>query len=201
MYPDPKREGRRRRAEQSQGNHTIEITGDNLEDLLAYDDWFLDYFNCFLTLPVFPQALVYNRLTGAFDKIESQRRELTSELSSNSPVFQYGPTDAERDSMLEWARTERLPLFLQAQLFRELKIVKLLLRPLDSRSASRNSSRNLRGYSRGTESYISGFSVSGDNNGHDICDEDIWGDPHYSALYRYQRPGSRALSLPTMTLF
>lgn len=45
------------------------------------------------------------------------------------------------------------------------------------------------------------FSVSGDNNGHDVCEEDIWGEPHYSALYRYQRPGSRALSLPTMTLF
>lgn len=30
----------------------LEITGENLEDLLAYDDLFLDYFNCFLGLPV-----------------------------------------------------------------------------------------------------------------------------------------------------
>ena len=30
----------------------LEITGENLEDLLAYDDLFLDYFNCFLALPV-----------------------------------------------------------------------------------------------------------------------------------------------------
>ena len=30
----------------------LEITGENLEDLLAYDDLFLDYFNAFLQLPV-----------------------------------------------------------------------------------------------------------------------------------------------------
>ena len=30
----------------------IEITEENLEDLLAYDDLFLDYFNTFLALPV-----------------------------------------------------------------------------------------------------------------------------------------------------
>jgi hypothetical protein len=30
----------------------LEITGENLEDLLAYDDLFLDYFNAFLSLPV-----------------------------------------------------------------------------------------------------------------------------------------------------
>ena len=30
----------------------LEITGENLEDLLAYDDLFLDYFNAFLALPV-----------------------------------------------------------------------------------------------------------------------------------------------------
>ena len=30
----------------------VEITEENLEDLLAYDDLFLDYFNAFLALPV-----------------------------------------------------------------------------------------------------------------------------------------------------
>jgi hypothetical protein len=30
----------------------IEINEDNLEDLLTYDDLFLDYFNAFLALPV-----------------------------------------------------------------------------------------------------------------------------------------------------
>lgn len=66
-----------------------------------------------LYLQVFSQAVVYNRLTGAFDKFEIRRNELSSVLSSNSTPVQYGPTDAERDSMLEWARKERLPLFLR----------------------------------------------------------------------------------------
>ena len=30
----------------------VDITEENLEDLLAYDDLFLDYFNAFLSLPV-----------------------------------------------------------------------------------------------------------------------------------------------------
>jgi len=30
----------------------VEVTADNFEDLLAYDDVLLDYFNSFLVLPV-----------------------------------------------------------------------------------------------------------------------------------------------------
>jgi hypothetical protein len=86
----------------------------------------------------------------------------------------------------------------RTQLFRELKLVKLLLRPLEDRqSASRGSSRNIRGYSRQTETYVSSLSNSVDNSGHEgLDDDDLWGDLNYSALYRYQRPGSRALSVP-----
>ncbi|KAH9492920.1 hypothetical protein Btru_032617 [Bulinus truncatus] len=180
----------------------LEITGENLEDLLAYDDLFLDFFNCFLSLPVFPQALFYNRLTGAFDELDDVRLELASSLPSISPSRQYGPTDQERDKMLEWARQERLPLFLRTQLFRELKLVKLLLRPLDNdrQTASRDSSRNIRGYSRASESYISSLSISGEkstNNNLDDLDFE-WDEPDYPALFPYQRPGSRAFSLPAM---
>ena len=34
-------------------------------------------------------------------------------LPAVSPSLHYGPTDAERERMLEWAREERLPLFLR----------------------------------------------------------------------------------------
>ncbi|XP_025105265.1 regulator of G-protein signaling 22-like isoform X4 [Pomacea canaliculata] len=174
-------------------NFCFEITGENLEDLLAYDDLFLDFFNAFLSLPVFPQALVYNRLTGAFEELD----EATLDLSGNQGSLLYGPTDAEREKMLEWARRERLPLFLKTQLFRELKLVKLLLRPTDDRnSASRCSSRNIRGYSRQTETYVSSLSNSMDNSGHDVLEDDFWGEVNYSALYHYERPGSRAFSMP-----
>ncbi|XP_055879608.1 uncharacterized protein LOC106067347 isoform X7 [Biomphalaria glabrata] len=182
--------------------YSLDITGENLEDLLAYDDLFLDFFNCFLSLPVFPQALFYNRLTGAFDELEDVRPDVTNSLTSLSPSTQYGPTDEEREKMLEWARQERLPLFLRTQLFRELKLVKLLLKPLDNdrQSTSRESSRNIRGYSRASESYISSLSISGEkstNNNLDDLDF-AWEEPDYPALFPYQRPGSRAVSLPAM---
>ena len=92
----------------------------------------------------------------------------------------------------------------RTQLFREFKLCKLLLRPLDDAhySAGRGSSRVLRGYSRQTESYVSSLSNSADNsaNDADFDDENMgWGDPYSfnrSALYRYKRPGSNAYSLP-----
>ena len=40
----------------------LEITGENLEDLLAYDDLFLDYFNAFLALPVSIDATLTDRV-------------------------------------------------------------------------------------------------------------------------------------------
>ena len=88
------------------------------------------------------------------------------------------------------------------QLFREFKLCKLLLRPLDDRySASRGSSRQIRGYSRQSESYVSSLSNSADNSAHDeIDDEDIafmQGQIKHSELFKYQRPGSRAVSVPT----
>ncbi|KAL4237950.1 hypothetical protein ACF0H5_002660 [Mactra antiquata] len=178
---------------------SLEITGENLEDLLAYDDLFLDYFNAFLALPVFPQVLRYNRLTGAFEEVhvhEDSRPGSKYDVNTGLP---YGITDEERDNMLQWARKERLPLFLSTQLFREFKLCKLLLRPLDDRySASRGSSRNIRGYSRQSESYVSSLSNSADNSANDVDDEDFNFEGHFNAsqLFKYQRPGSRALSVP-----
>ncbi|XP_071159349.1 regulator of G-protein signaling 22-like isoform X30 [Mytilus edulis] len=181
----------------------LEITGENLEDLLAYDDLFLDYFNAFLSLPVFPQRLTYNRLTGAFEESDINERSIhsSSTRGNNSDGLPYGPTDEERERLLEWARTDRLPLFLSTQLFREFKLCKLLLRPLDDRySASRGSSQQIRGYSRQSESYVSSLSNSADNSAHDEIDDDDFGfgegQYRYSALFPYQRPGSRAYSVP-----
>ncbi|XP_056020780.1 uncharacterized protein LOC125650178 isoform X16 [Ostrea edulis] len=182
----------------------LEITGENLEDLLAYDDLFLDYFNAFLSLPVFPQPLRYNRLTGDFEDASKHMHRDSSSVSSASGEenpLPYGTTDSERDKLLEWAREERLPLFLSTQLFREFKLCKLLLRPLDDRySASRNSSNQLRGYSRQSESYISSLSNSADNSGHDGIDDEelasMQNQLQNSTLFKYQRPGSRAISMP-----
>lgn len=77
-----------------------------------------------------------------------------------------------------------------------------MLRPLDDRySASRNSSNQLRGYSRQSESYVSSLSNSADNSGHDEIDEEemaaMQSQFQNSTLFKYQRPGSRAVSMPT----
>ena len=91
----------------------------------------------------------------------------------------------------------------RTQLFREFKLNKLLLRPLDDRnSGGRGGSSKIRGYSRMSESYVSSLSNSIDNSAND-ADFDEYGpsgwEPTYrrSALYRYPRPGSRAFSLPS----
>ncbi|KAK3576327.1 hypothetical protein CHS0354_039734 [Potamilus streckersoni] len=179
----------------------LEITGENLEDLLAYDDLFLDYFNAFLTLPVFPKQLLYNRLTGSFDEVDDTDTASEGSHSVGKLGGRYGCTDEEREQMLIWAKTNRLPLFLSTQLFREFKLCKLLLRPLDDRySASRHSSQQIRGYSRQSESYVSSLSNSADNSANDVLeDEDLaFAENQFNPreLYRYQRPGSRAFSMP-----
>lgn len=98
--------------------------------------------------------------------------------------------------------TTNLISLCSTQLFREFKLCKLLLRPLDDRySASRNSSNQLRGYSRQSESYVSSLSNSADNSGHDEIDEEemaaMQSQFQNSTLFKYQRPGSRAVSMPT----
>ncbi|XP_033734034.1 uncharacterized protein LOC117323122 isoform X2 [Pecten maximus] len=183
--------------------NALDITGENFEDLLAYDDLFLDYFNAFLALNVFPIATTYNRLTGSFEEVNySDNEDNRGSSGSSERTVQYAPTDEERDQLLVWAREERLPLFLSTQLFREFKLCKLLLRALDDRYSAGRHSNTLRGYSRQSESYVSSFSNSADNSAHDEIDddEDIFMDSsnlRHSGLYRYQRPGSKALSVPT----
>lgn len=62
-------------------------------------------------LQVFPQAIAYNRLTGAFEEIEGPSRSIAGSALSTERTLSYGATDEEREKMLEWARQERLPLF------------------------------------------------------------------------------------------
>ncbi|XP_070578484.1 regulator of G-protein signaling 22-like isoform X20 [Ptychodera flava] len=179
---------------------TIEVTEDNFEALLAYDDLFLDYFNAFLQLPAFPQPLYYNRLTGTFQEVESQ--DISASLCDVTPPAQFAPSEEERVRIIEWARKDRLPLFLRTKLFLEYKLCKLLVRPLDDRSSSCQSSRGIYGYSRQTTSYAtSSLGNSRARSTFDEAESDTsmpWAaDIHRSALMgRYLRPGSRAQSVP-----
>ena len=63
-------------------------------------------------LQVFPQPLYYNRLTGTFLEVPGTEPGVTG-AASRTATPPYGATDDERDRMLEWAKEERLPLFLR----------------------------------------------------------------------------------------
>ncbi|XP_072031975.1 uncharacterized protein [Amphiura filiformis] len=181
----------------------VEVNEENFEALLAYDDLFLDYFNAFLSLPAFPQPLYYNRLTGTFQEVEDEQTVLGSiddEVSVTLQRASYAPTDYERERIFDWAKKERLSLFLRTKLFLEYKLCKLLIRPLDERrSASRvSSSRNLRGYSRST-SYTNSTSFAASREASMYGNEsDYWPENERAALFKYLRPGSRCISLPPM---
>ena len=94
-------------------------------------------------------------------------------------------------------------VYCRTELFREFKLCKLLLRPLEDRLSAtyRGGSSKIRGYSRQTEDYASSLSNSGDNSAQYDFEQEGYGgwEPTYrrSALYRYPRPGSRAFSLPS----
>ncbi|XP_041468616.1 uncharacterized protein LOC121418690 isoform X4 [Lytechinus variegatus] len=182
----------------------IEVNEDNFDSLLAYDDLFLDYFNAFLQYPAFPQPLYYNRLTGSFQEVEDDSPYGAVHSSGGDPRRRYyGPGDAERERIMDWARRERLPLFLRTKLFLEYKLCKLLIRPLEERrSTSRPSSRGLRGYSRETASYSStsmSLAQSHEASAYENDSDFSWpGDADRLFLFKHLRPGSRCISMPPM---
>ncbi|XP_040286728.1 uncharacterized protein LOC120999805 isoform X2 [Bufo bufo] len=113
----------------------------DLEELLIYDDLFLEYFNAFVALPAFPVRIFYDRLTGHV-------RDLDGTLQDGPQEF--GAGDLQRETTLLWLQQERLLLFRRSPLYLEYKLAKLLVRPLeDPQPASRY---DIRGYSRQIDS-------------------------------------------------
>nr|XP_032626645.1 uncharacterized protein LOC116819206 [Chelonoidis abingdonii] len=121
-----------------------------LEELLTYDDLFLEYFNAFLALPAFPLRLRYDRLRGQLQELDGFLPESPSQPGKKPSSPHYGATDAERERILGWLRRERLPPFQRTALYLEYKLAKLLIRPLDEGYPV--SRHEIRGYSRQSES-------------------------------------------------
>ncbi|EMP24488.1 Regulator of G-protein signaling 22 [Chelonia mydas] len=117
-----------------------------LEELLTYDDLFLEYFNAFLALPAFPLRLRYDRLRGQLQELDGFLSESPSQTGMKPSSLHYGATDAERERILGWLRRERLPPFQRTALYLEYKLAKLLIRPLDEGYPV--SRHEIRGYSR-----------------------------------------------------
>ncbi|XP_041356675.1 regulator of G-protein signaling 22-like isoform X3 [Gigantopelta aegis] len=54
----------------------------DVEDLLATDDLFIDYFNDFLALPSFPEPLFFNKETGGFEVLNEAKHELSKQIKA-----------------------------------------------------------------------------------------------------------------------
>ncbi|XP_029307082.1 LOW QUALITY PROTEIN: regulator of G-protein signaling 22 [Cottoperca gobio] len=103
------------------------------EKSLASDDVLAHFFNHFLSLPSFPEALQYNQDTGQFElvngaaefvsrRIQSVLHLSKSQLLTGDPtaVSRTPPVDnhyticcLDREQGIQWIMKERLPLFLQ----------------------------------------------------------------------------------------
>ncbi|ETE67605.1 Regulator of G-protein signaling 22, partial [Ophiophagus hannah] len=121
-----------------------------LEELLTYDDIFLDFFNAFLALPAFPLRLQYDRLTGRLQELDGFLLESPSHLAEEASSSYYGATDAERERALSWLAQERFLPFQRTVYYLEYKLAKLLVCPLDENYPVNRYA--IRGYSRQSDS-------------------------------------------------
>ncbi|KAM4633846.1 regulator of G-protein signaling 22 [Polymixia lowei] len=116
------------------------------EHCLASDDTLVHYFNDFLSLPCFPEALLYKQETGVFEVVseaaECVSRMITSVLHrSKSQLLTDGPTVLARgppidnhytvccldkEQGFQWIMKERFPLFTQSDCYFEYRLAKLL---------------------------------------------------------------------------
>ncbi|XP_074510625.1 regulator of G-protein signaling 22 isoform X2 [Sebastes fasciatus] len=122
------------------------LTAGNFEHSLASDDVLAHFFNDFLSLPSFPEALLYNQETGQFEVVngaaEFVSRRIRSVLHcSKSQLLTGDPTALarappvdnhytiyclDREQGIQWIIKERLPFFLQSDCYNEYRLAKLL---------------------------------------------------------------------------
>nr|XP_057909548.1 regulator of G-protein signaling 22 isoform X2 [Doryrhamphus excisus] len=122
-----------------------QLTLDNFENFLTSDDLFVHMFNTFLSLPSFPQALLYNQETEQFEVANgaaeftlktirtalerSKSQPLTDRLTkTKTPTVDnhYTVSCLDREQGIQWMRKERLPYFLQSSCYHEYRLSKLL---------------------------------------------------------------------------
>ncbi|XP_060937860.1 regulator of G-protein signaling 22 [Limanda limanda] len=122
------------------------LTADNFVQTLATDDVLAHFFNDFLSLPSFPEAVLYNQETRLFELVSDaaefiSRRIITvlnhskSQLLTGDPsvLTRTTPLDnhftvscLDRKQGIQWIMEERLPLFLQSDCYIEYRLAKLL---------------------------------------------------------------------------
>ncbi|XP_052256163.1 regulator of G-protein signaling 22-like isoform X3 [Dreissena polymorpha] len=134
----------------------------NIEDFLATDELFVDYFNIFLALPTFPEPLCFNKETGGFEVLSPAKKELARQIKEalrsqnrtpriyriakkhsfmDIPLIpmeddkepknleihtSFTVTTLNKEQGIHWVKAERLPSFLESELYLEYRLAKLL---------------------------------------------------------------------------
>ncbi|XP_040899864.1 regulator of G-protein signaling 22 [Toxotes jaculatrix] len=118
----------------------------SFEHTLSSDDVLAHFFNDFLSLPSFPETLLYNQETGLFEvvsgaaefisrRIRSVMDGSKSQLLTRIPTVltRTPPADShytvrclDREQGIQWITEERLPFFLQSDYYVEYRLAKLL---------------------------------------------------------------------------
>nr|XP_033957896.1 regulator of G-protein signaling 22 isoform X2 [Pseudochaenichthys georgianus] len=122
------------------------LTAGNFENSLASDEVLVHFFNDFLSLPSFPEALQYDPQTGQFELVDGAAdfvsRRIRSVLhSSKSQLLPGDPTAPartppvdnrytvrclDREQGIQWIIKERLPFFLLSDCYSEYRLAELL---------------------------------------------------------------------------
>ncbi|XP_052776517.1 regulator of G-protein signaling 22-like isoform X2 [Mya arenaria] len=142
--------------------YPTEVDLDDVEDFLATDDLFVEYFNIFLALPTFPEPLCFNKDTGGFEVVSHAKKELAQKIKEalrsqarklkiyrvakkhsfiNIPLIpieddkepknqeihtSFSVTTLNKEQGIHWVKAERLPSFLESDLYLEYRLSKLL---------------------------------------------------------------------------
>ncbi|XP_021177155.2 regulator of G-protein signaling 22 [Fundulus heteroclitus] len=124
------------------------LTADNLESYLASDTVLVYYFNEFLSLPSFSEALVYNQEFGLFEVVNGAAQFVSKRIRTalrlrksflvpgDPPVFSSAPPPDNHYSVccldkgqgIRWIKEKRLPFFLRSDCYHEYRLAKLLFR-------------------------------------------------------------------------
>ncbi|XP_056378357.1 regulator of G-protein signaling 22 isoform X2 [Hyla sarda] len=138
------------------GTGPPDITEDVFEDFLVTDNLLVDYFNEFLRLPTFTEAIKFNKIYGVFevisnvpDHLEEHIKKVLHDHQSPNPIYNasrsvtgqslkkyslidikidnnYNVMCLNREQGVEWIKKERLPAFLKSDCYFEYRLAKLL---------------------------------------------------------------------------
>ncbi|KAM6171800.1 regulator of G-protein signaling 22, partial [Erethizon dorsatum] len=132
-----------------------DITEAGFEDSLATDVFLVDYFNEFLSLPTFPEAIRFNVDYGIFEVVndapqllEKQLKKVLQNQQPRNPIYDvvrktkhvktnvpckdetinvnYNIMCLNREQGIKWIKKERLPAFLESDCYFEYRLAKLV---------------------------------------------------------------------------